>query len=381
MNSIPYIIFTLILFFLYACETRKIKCGLTIKSVQNIAFVLLLVFIGLRGFVYSDFVAYYTFYEDLPNIFNLSSNDIADNIWEPGFIVYSSIIKTIIPNYFGWVFINTLIDLLVLRAFFKRYSSSLILPFIFFIAFSGLFMEFNLYRNTKAFSLFLLSIPYLEKRKMLPYMLLNILGATFHASSLIYLPCYWILTKNVPKVVVIGSSVVACVLYLLNIPLVGDLFNSMEAFQALEFYDKLNNHIENATVYTIGILRFVELLFAMLVFTMLYDKLCNKSKAIILFYNAFWLYFISYLLFYEVRVLIDRIPILFVFGCWILYPQVVSMKTKYRQLIYAFSILLVFIKIYTANTNPAAKYDNILTGIESYETRKTIYQKFDRSLE
>lgn len=381
MNSIPYIIFTLILFFLYACEARKIKCGLTIKSVQNIAFVLLLVFIGLRGFVYSDFVAYYTFYEDLPNIFNLSSNDIADNIWEPGFIVYSSIIKTIIPNYFGWVFINTLIDLLVLRAFFKRYSSSLILPFIFFIAFSGLFMEFNLYRNTKAFSLFLLSIPYLEKRKMLPYMLLNILGATFHASSLIYLPCYWILTRNIPKGVVIVGSMVASGLYLLNVPFVGNLVNSLGVFQALEFYDKLNTYIENAAVYTIGILRFVELLFALIVFTVLHERLCNKSSASIIFYNAFWLYFISYLLFYEVRVLIDRIPILFVFGCWILYSQVVTMKTKYRQLIYAFSVLIVFFKIYSANINPAAKYDNILTGIESYETRKAIYQKFDRSLE
>ena len=111
--------------------------------------------------------------------------------FEFGFLVYSSLIKTLFENYHIWIFINTFIDLAVLYLIFKRYSSSIILSFLFFVVYMGLTIEFNLFRNSKSIILFLLSIKYLLMRKSFPYFFLNILGCTLHLSAFIF--CHYIL--------------------------------------------------------------------------------------------------------------------------------------------------------------------------------------------
>ena len=55
MNSLPYLIVLFLLFILYRSEQRKIKY---VKPKYAIwaAFLLILVFIGLRGHIMSDFI-------------------------------------------------------------------------------------------------------------------------------------------------------------------------------------------------------------------------------------------------------------------------------------------------------------------------------------
>lgn len=376
MYSIPYIIVALVLFFLYGCECGKIKCGITAKQARTIAFLLLLFFLGLRGHIYSDFISYYPFYEELPNIFKLTPRHIEDYGWEPGFVIYSSIIKTFMPNYFGWVFINTLIDLLVFRYVFKNYTRSQILPFIFFLAFNGLLIEFNLYRNIKAIDLFLLSLPYLEKRKMLPYILLNVLGISFHLSSVIYIPLYFILHREIPNSLKWGGIIVANVIFIFQISIISDLVNSLSIFQAMQFMDKLTGHVDNSEAAQVFSLGYFERTFSIITFTLLYSKLVKQRTSNIIFYNCFWLYYVLFLCFYEVQVLVDRIPTLFMFSYWVLYPNVLTLKYKARQIIYAISMFFVVVKIYALNIIPPAKYDNVLFGIEDYGTRKIRYENF-----
>lgn len=376
MYSIPYIIVALVLFFLYGCECGKIKCGITAKQARTIAFLLLLFFLGLRGHIYSDFINYYTFYEEVPNILKLTLRHIEDYGWEPGFVIYSSIIKTFMPNYFGWVFINTLIDLLVFRYVFKNYTRSQILPFIFFLAFNGLLIEFNLYRNIKAIDLFLLSLPYLEKRKIFPYMLLNVLGISFHLSSVIYIPLYFILNKEIPKYLKWGGIIVANVIFIFQISIISDLVNSLSVFQAMQFMDKLTGYVENSEAAQVFSLGYFERTFSIVTFTLLYSKLVKQRTSNIIFYNCFWLYYVLFLCFYEVQVLVDRIPTLFMFSYWVLYPNILGLKFNVRQLVYLSSFLLVFIKVFLSNNIPPAKYDNLLFGIEDYNTRKSIYESY-----
>lgn len=375
MNAIPYILLCLFLIFLYLNETRKIKL-ISVASARKVSFVVLLIFIGLRGHIYSDFVNYYIFFENLPDLFNFTSSAFTDWLFEPGFVLYSSIIKTIVPDYFGWVFVNTLIDLLVFRYVFRRYTASQILPVIFFIAFNGLYIEFNLYRNVKAIDLFLLSLPFLEKRKCLPYMLLNILGTTFHSSSIVFLPLYFILGKEIPRYIRWIGIIIANVIFLLQFGFVSDFLNSLSIFQSMSFYDKLSGHIENSEAGQNISFGYIERTFSILLFTLLYNKLVKQSRSNIIFYNCFWLYYISFLFFYEVQVLVDRIPTLFMFSYWVLYPNVLNLKFKSRQLIYIFSFILVFLKVFLSNSISPAKYDNVLFGIDDYNTRKTIYENF-----
>ena len=375
MNAIPYILLCLFLFFLYLNESRKIKL-ISVSNSRKVAFFVLLAFLGLRGHIYSDFISYYPFYEELPNIFNLSQRLFSKWYFEPGFVIYSSIIKTIIPNYFGWVFVNTLIDIIIFNFVFKQYTDSRILPFIFFLAFNGLLIEFNLYRNIKAIDLFLLSLPYLEKRKLTPYILLNILGMTFHSSSAVYIPLYFILNKEIPNFIKWTGIIVANAIFLLRISIISDFVNSLNIFQAMALVEKLSGYVENSEASQAISFGYLERTFSILTFTLLYKKLVTQRRSNIIFYNCFWLYYVTFLCFYEVQVLVDRIPTLFMFSYWILYPNVItSLRYKMRQIVYAVSMAFVFMKIYAGNTNPAAKYDNVIFGIEDYRSRKLTYEK------
>ena len=375
MNSIPYLLVASLLFFLYLNEQRRVRC-FSISQSRRFALLILLVFIGLRGHIYSDFISYYPWYENLPNIFEYSQISFTETYFEPGYVIFSAVIKAFVPNYYGWVFFNTLIDLLVLNYVFKRYTTSRILPYIFFLAFNGLLIEFNLYRNIKAIELFLLSIPYIEQKKPIPYMLFNILGMTFHSSSIIYLPAYFILRASLPNLIKWGGIIFANVVFLAQVHVVGDLINSLGIFQNIQAFDKLTGYTENSTTgygFSFG---YFERTFSMLLFTILYEKLCTQSPSNKIFYNCFWLYYVSFLFFYEVRVFVDRIPTLFVCAYWILYTNVIMLRFRYRQLISTFALVVAILKIYLPNTIPIARYENVLIGVRPYDVQRAVVESY-----
>ena len=179
-TALPYIAVALLLLWLYKREQQQLQRpqqrlntlspeengGHRVsRSAANAAFIIVWLFIGFRGHLYSDFINYYPFYEDLPTINRLTSASFTRYMFEPGFVIYSSVVKSLGFDYFGWVAVGSFIDLWVCRQTFRRYSSSLVLPFLFFIAYNGLVIEFNLYRNAKAIDLFLLSLPALQHRR------------------------------------------------------------------------------------------------------------------------------------------------------------------------------------------------------------------------
>lgn len=369
MNALPYLLVTLTLLLLYLNEQRRLRL-LSPRRAGWMAFILLLLFIGLRGHLYSDFINYYPFYNSLPDILHLDSSVMQRYLFEPGFVIYSSLIKSLGADYFCWVAIGTFIDLMVFRHTFGRYTGSVILPFIFFMAYNGLIIEFNLYRNAKAMDLFLLSLPYLERRKMARYMLLNIVGMMFHLSSVVYLPLYFVLHRRMCGALRWGGIVFANIIILGGVNVVGTILSSLDMFQAMAFYDKFAQHtLHSSTGYALSF-GHLERTFAIVLFTALYEPLERQRPSNRIFYNAMWLYYILFMVFHEVAVLVDRIPMLFVCGYWILYSNVAMLKLKWRQIILLISLLLAMVKISISNNSIAARYDNLLFGIEPYHARR-----------
>lgn len=359
----PYIIVAGLLTFFYIGECGRIK-GLSPRKSINYAYLLMLIFIGLRGFVLTDFINYYDLYNNIPQ---LSKLDLSNFVRvEPGFALYTSIIKTIGFNYFGWVFINTLIDLIVFRYFFKNYSPSLVLPLICMMAFQGILIEFNLYRNIKAIELFLLSLPYLTKRKFIPYLLLNLIGLSFHNSAIIYIPLYFVLTIKINQIIVWGIIAFTNIIYLCHISVISDIINNISFMQVLNGYEKLMNYAassENKT-FSIG---FFERTFAIILFTVFRKRLTQKHSYYNVFYNCYLIFYSSFLLFYEIPVFVQRIPALFSFSYWILYPGVIYLHYRWRQVINLSISLLLFLKIYASHADPFYKYENILWSNVDYQ--------------
>lgn len=367
LYSIPYIIIFGMLWFLYLNEIGRIKNGLSPCYASNVAFLVMLVFFGLRGHLYTDFLSYYPFFRDLPTIDKL--DDFFQGIFEPGFVIYSSILKTIAPNYFVWVFVNTLIDLLILRLAFKRYTHSLILPFIFFLAYQGLIIEFNLYQNAKSIDLFILSLPYLQQRKLLPYILINLLGATFHISAVIYIPLYFVLQKEFPRWLVWSSLIVANVIFLSNTHFTTNLIQLLGNFTDENILEKviLYQNMDNEYGFSFG---YFERTFSILICTILYYKLNDQNSINKILYNCAFFYYVTFMFFSDVRVFAERIPLLLIFSYWILFSNIIVLRFKLRPIIVFLLIMISLLKVFTSSQSIMCYYDNLLWGVKSYEERK-----------
>lgn len=375
MNSLPYILLGALLILLWAAEQMS-QSQYSKRYIIAIAYFSLFIFIGLRGHLYSDFINYYPLFEDVPQIGLWENKLFSQFIFEPGFLIYTSLIKTICNDYFFWVAVSCAIDLWVLHVTFRRYCSSQVLPLLFFIAFQGLFIEFNLYRNVKALDCFLLSLPYLQQRRMGWYILLNLIGASFHISSIVYLPLYWFIDKQWPAWLRWGGIVFANIIILAQIGVITNILNGIEAMQIAAISEKLTLHTQQSHGSYILSIGHIERTFAIVLFTLLYEPLTRANRANRMFYALMWLYYLSFMMCYEIRVFADRIPILFVAGYWVLYTNVIYIGYYLRQIVAAVAISLAQIKLYLSNDIPPARYDNILFGVESYEKRKSVMLKF-----
>lgn len=373
--SLPYVamIFILFLFKTYARKSFKIALYFTVG--------VLLLFIGLRGHIYTDYTSYYPFFQDLPTLSALSLNGFYNEEFESGFIIYTSLIKTIVPNYFVWVFINCLIDLSVLYWFFKRYSVNPILSFILFACILGLVIEGNLYRNSKSMMMFLLSIPYLHDRKIFPYIFINLIGSLFHISSLLYIPFYFILDRRYSVKVLWLFFIVINIVFWLKIGVAELVFHQISVWFGIDrIVSKFLAYTASAESYglTFG---YLERTFAFILFLVFYNQLQAQNSINRIFCNCFFIYYFLFYLFSDIAVIVERIPLLFVFSYWVLYPNVLPLlKVKNRHMLSAFLVIFCFLKIATANANIMSMYDNLLFGIHSYEYRMSIFDRYYEGL-
>jgi hypothetical protein len=348
-------------------------------QIDVITILLLLIFIGLRGHIYSDWMSYYPRFESLPTLW---SGDILKAIligdMEPGFLLYAIIIKSFFPNYFIWVFINTVIDLWVLQWIFKKYTNYYVLAFIVFFAMNGLMIEFNLYRNAKAIMLFLISVEYLRNRKFVPYLILNLIGACFHYSAFIFIPLYFFIHLKVPRLLVWAIFIVSNLIFLLQIKWIGLFLGDLVSIINISMIaEKTAIYSDSASEFVFS-LGYFERVFSFLFFAFFYNKIINENPVNIIFFNLFLLYFLFIFCFYEISVFSERFSFLFCISYWILYPNVytaiIQKRTKYIFL-GVFFLFLLF-KTAAANKNILARYDNVLWGIRSFDERTIDFDQY-----
>ena len=155
MYSLPYILYLVFIFLLsFKCSNVKQR-----RDVNILIIITYVLFLGLRGYIGSDFKMYYVLYENIPSIGQgfFSSAYVNDLEVELGYVIYMSIIKTISSDYSFFIFINSLINIYIILLFFKRYSINVALALIVFLEIGGYVFEIDVQRNMKALLLFMLS--------------------------------------------------------------------------------------------------------------------------------------------------------------------------------------------------------------------------------
>lgn len=371
------------MFVLFAFELKLKKQGESIRVIRILTCTLLILFLGLRGHLMSDWMSYYPYFDSLPSLVTHSSSDLFGGIQllsEPLFYIYSVIIKTVVDNYFFWIFIHVLIDIFILDRFFHRYSSYYVLSFIVFFVFGGAGLEINMLRNIKAIMLFLLSFQYLEARKPLPYFLLNSVGLLFHVSSILYFPLYFIVNKQFSKKFIWGIFIVGNVIFLLKISFIfpilkilgqilgGRIEHVITVYGNLDIYSK-------GYALSVG---FIERNITFILFALYYQKLTLANKYNKLFFNIYLCYFVTFFFFSDMTIITERVPNLFFCSYWVLYPNMFKLVENLRnqKLVFYYMVLLLCFKTTSGFGNILCRYDNVITGVSSFAERKYIFQKY-----
>ncbi len=372
--SVPYIILFLIYFVLFLWENRIRKNNGDIKIIRYLCMLIFFIFFGFRGYLDTDFSLYYPLYESAPTIddvngiakfFSKINEDFLLKI-EPGFKVILILLKSVTDDYFFLQIVSSFVDVLFLNYFFKKYSPQYVLGFILFLIFSGLIIEINLLRNSKAIFLFIYSLQFIKERKAVKFFICNGIGILLHSSAIFFFPLYFFLHKKTPPAIMWGLFFLGNFLFLGQIkfitPIVtglGDLFGGFYAIMA-EAYSKDKLYSSSYGI-SIGYLEKV------LTFILLYrsynkiGELIKDKNTLNIFYNLFFIYTITYFFLSEYSVFIDRITTLFVFSYWILYPYLYATLRQELKTVFTM-ILLVFgiYKMYNSNNFILRNYENIL---------------------
>lgn len=332
---------------------------------------LLIGFLGLRGFIGWDWWAYYPSYNNLPNGFN----------YEIGYEIWSNIFYKIGLSYHHFTFINTVADILILAYVLKKYSKYPIFSMFLFLAVQGLSFEVDLLRNAKTVLLFIISIQFIKERKLIPFLILNILGMTFHMSSVIYLPMYFILNRNYSRKIILPLIILGNIYYLFDTKLFIHILEYMSSVLPAAVGGKITSYlsiIPQNYKLPVGTLYFERLVTFIMVFFFLHKEKNHREKEnpySLIMENSFYIFYLIFLFTSEFFIASTRIGILFIYANWFLWGDIIEnlRDTKIKAAVFLIAVLIGGNRIYNHfdfNGNKILyRYENIITDHKSYEEK------------
>jgi hypothetical protein len=146
---------------------------------------------------------------------------------EIGIRVLISIFKLLSNSFLFFLFIISIIELLVFYLFCKKYNISLVNVFPIYIGLTYLTFQIGMLRQALAFCCFLLALVYINRKII--YILFILIGFTFHKSILFCIILFWS-DKFANRKILYGIFFFSLVLYILKI----DIINNFVAFIGME---------------------------------------------------------------------------------------------------------------------------------------------------
>lgn len=155
-------------------------------------FSIIIFFAGFRTYV-GDTHAYIGMFNNYPLLSKAHDVIFDETAREPGFRVFSILIKTYIstePNV--WLFIIATISGLCIIYPLYKYSSNYGISIFLFMASCQFSWMFNGMRQFLAASIMFACTGFILKRKVILYMVMALIMSTIHQSALIFIPVYFI---------------------------------------------------------------------------------------------------------------------------------------------------------------------------------------------
>jgi hypothetical protein len=341
------------------------------------AITLYILFFGFRGFIGADWNNYYPYYSKIPSL--LSGHfGVPDYSFEIGFTLFSAICKTISSNYHFFIFTNTLVNVILIDIFIRRHlpARQYVLGIMIFLLMGGIMNEIDLLRSSKAVLLFMVSIKYIQSRQLLKFLLINIVGLSFHAMAIIFFPLYFIVNCNFSSKVMILIWIIGNIIFLLQIQYIKPILSFLISFLGMRYSEKLSAYLSSNifnTAYGFS-LGFIERTFSFLMLVIFYKRLYKQGDYPKIFINIFYFFILCNLFFGEFYIVQARVGLMLSFIYLIIWPMLYSMQKKYIRplFLFVFGVYLI-IKIISYTGSVIYRYDNVITGIEPYKERQGIY--------
>lgn len=366
--SIPYVV--LIVFFIVLSiivQQRRDDKELCLK-IDVLGSLVLIVFFAFRSYLFTD---WQTYYEEFREATWSDFNDYMPGVdREPLYLILLNVCKSVFGNYFSLQITSSIIFLVLLIRFFSHYSDNLMLAFVVFLAFFGFEITINLIRNSVAMGIFLNAIPYLEKRKPMPYFGFCLLAIGFHYSAVFYVPLYFFINHTINKWAFLFIFCCCVVIFALHIPILTTIIGTLGIADE-NLQEKLIGYSLASQQLGFGMGFLERLLTAGLVFCY-YDRLTQSCKSNSIFINALIIYFILVFVLSDFTEISKRLSFLFVFSYWIIWAQIIKCFHFRNNKILFVSFLFFYsiIKTITTINQPYQAYENILMGNNmSYEKK------------
>lgn len=367
-NFIPYAILIIVLAVLaivYQYVDARQKRNITIGC-----YVMFLFFFGFRGYIWHDWQAYSTLFLDCDQTY-LRLNPFeggTEHFFEPGYMLFNLLVKQFTNSYPVFQFIQTTICLTLLFRF--AHLKRLNIPFflMLFLTFEGYVILINLMRNAISILIFLNALPYIEERRPIPYFLLCIVATTFHLTSILFIPLYYILNIKTNRWVFLSVILAALVVFVFKIklltPILSILFGGSDT--RFEIMAEQYSKFDEAKTISIGLIE--RLLTTMLTFAY-YKELLQAAPKNHIYINMLLLYLSCVLFLSEFTVVSTRLGLLVICGYWIVwyYMPKVFLHGNNRILFCLFILVYSIVKSTIYNYSDIYKYQNHLFGADSYE--------------
>lgn len=294
-------------------------------------------FIGFRGLLFSDWVQYVPAYNKLPSIelYFLQINDLYPiSNWERGFTFIMSLSKTISSNYIFFQTSLFIVEYYILKKIFKFYLyDKYYLCFPFFFLFGCIQITVNFLRQGLATIIFIYAIKYIYEKKLLKYIGLILVATLFHRSAFLYFPFYLILNRKYSTKLILTLFVIGNIIYLLQINYISSIiWNLAQRYGGiLGIYAGRYLHSSvygKNTGFTLGFFeRFLTFYFVLRNRSQIEEKLPRG----LIIENIIYIYLFIFLYLSEIYVLIERLPFMFIFSYWIIFPfLLLQLKPKRR---------------------------------------------------
>ncbi|MCD8290702.1 MAG: EpsG family protein [Prevotella sp.] len=368
VNSLPYA-FVALLLIICSVLWRREKDASRKKFYTIAAVAVSVFFFCFRGFISNDWQIYCPFFQtaSFDDIYSYFHGGIG--ILEPGYTALNMLVRRIYPNYHFFTFVVGILDLALMLNFARRRVDNLPLFLLLFFVFDGVLIFCNLIRNFISILIFLNALPFLERRKPLPYFLLCLLALSFHISAIFYFPIYFFFRRYPNKWIFLAVFLVCNIVFLSRISIVASIASHLDLTPVLQ--KKLTSYTEYFDYSRVLSIGFLERLITGILVFCFYDKMKEKHGGNGIYINAILAFYMFYYLLGEFQEMSSRLANLFVYGYWVVWIDLIDCFAvrNNRRLFIAFVFIYCLLRMLLGYRNPVFRYENVLFGSSTYQER------------